>query len=203
MVTPDPATRAFIEVDREVALPVLHSGDRRASLRTVWNPIIPEATWFIVARKPAGSTAVYLDVSGSMNQELTRIASLLHRHQHWIRHPFWSFSNKVESAQFMNGQLVTRSTGGTNLDCVFNHIAKIRPAKTLIVTDGYVEEPKRTWVGLAKQFGVEFLLSAGGSQMRLSNLDCPVTKLPELPSATLSPCVRQDNLSKNESYQRI
>jgi hypothetical protein len=133
--------------------------------------------------KPQGSTAVYLDVSGSMNAELQRLATLLHRHREWLRLPLWAFSDQVTPAQFKRGCLVTRTTGGTSLPAVFRHLATQRPEKALIITDGFVGNPQAGWAEEAARHRVEFLISEGGTDRQLLPLRRPISRLAAIPDA--------------------
>lgn len=119
--------------------PVLNSSDRRGALRALWNPLVPDIIWHTEHPRAAGSVQIYLDVSGSMNAFLNAIVSLLANFSMHIRHPLWAFSTEVHPARIIRGELKTKTTGGTHLGCVFEHIRKTQPAKALVITDGYVE----------------------------------------------------------------
>jgi hypothetical protein len=182
LVSPDPQRRRIRWEEKPIRLPVLHPGDRRAALQSAWSPFLPEATWPLMHPRAQGTTAVYLDVSGSMNAELQRIASLLHHHREYLRLPIWAFSDQVEPAEFRRGSLVTRTTGGTRLGPVFQHLATRRPEKALIITDGYVETPRGDWAEVARRHQVEFLISANGTDQVLAPLARPCTQLAKLPN---------------------
>lgn len=84
-----------------------------------------------------GGLAVYLDVSGSVLEELPHIVSLLRPLRREIRSLFL-FSNKVEEVPFetlMEGHIAT--TYGTDFDCVATSILEHDLDKALILTDGY------------------------------------------------------------------
>ena len=137
-MTRDRASQVTEEVPLTVLLPVLSPGDRRAFLRTLWNPILPEARWDLAERKPSGTCHVYLDVSGSMHHEMQALVGLLDRLRRFIRTPFWAFSDVVKPATIRNSQLVTETTGGTSINAVLQHVADTRPGKAVIITDGYI-----------------------------------------------------------------
>jgi hypothetical protein len=67
-VAREPAPRSF-------TLPVLSPGDRRAALRSLWSPFLPDARWETEHTARAGSAHVYLDVSGSMCAEMPLIVA--------------------------------------------------------------------------------------------------------------------------------
>ena len=179
MVTPDPTGGVSELTPARSYLPILSSSDRRGVLRSLWNPIVSENEWPSWRRKPSGSVAVYLDVSGSMNRELERLVRLLHRFDRYLRRPFHAFATTVEPARIERGKLITNSTGGTSLACVFDHLHRTRPAKALVITDGYVEQmhPDKARIDGVR---VHFLISAGGTDHILRAYSHPISRLPEL-----------------------
>ena len=181
LAAPDARNRARRLEARVVRLPVLHEGDRRATLQAGWSPLLPEANWLLPMAEPAVGTAVYLDVSGSMTAELQRLTAILLRFKHLLRTPFWAFSDAVTPAVFKAGQLVTGTTGGTELGCVIEHLKATRPQKALVITDGYVASPPGEWRDTLTRHGVEFLISNGGSTQIVCKLGRPVHTLPALP----------------------
>lgn len=181
LATPDLRNRARHLEPQISRLPVLHEGDRRATLQAGWSPFIPEANWLLPASAPAGRTAVYLDVSGSMNEELKRLSAILLRFRHLLKLPFWAFSNTVSPAEFRQGKLVTGTTKGTEIGCVVAHLKATRPAKALVITDGFVEAPRSGWQETLARHGVEFLISSGGTTRVVGAFERPVHSLPALP----------------------
>jgi hypothetical protein len=181
LATPDLRNRARHLEPQISRLPVLHEGDRRATLQAGWSPFIPEANWLLPAAAPAGRTAVYLDVSGSMNEELKRLSAILLRFRHLLKLPFWAFSNTVSPAEFRQGKLVTGTTKGTEIGCVVAHLKATRPAKALVITDGFVEAPRSGWRETLARHGVEFLISNGGTTRVVGAFERPVHSLPALP----------------------
>jgi hypothetical protein len=179
LVTPDPASRVTERAPVLSHLPILNGGDRRGVLRSLWNPIVAENEWTSWRMKPAGSVAVYLDVSGSMNAELQRLAQLLYRFDRYLRRPFHAFANTVEPARIERGRLITKSTGGTTLACVFDHLRRTRPTKALVITDGFVEKLPRDRATV-DGVSVHFLISAGGSDRILRDYPHPISRLPAL-----------------------
>ena len=121
-----------------VAMPVLSPTDRRSFIRFRTGGIIPYSIHTLSHSGLREQATVFLDVSGSMNPELDALASLLYRLRDLIRLPLLAFSNRIATASFRNGRLQTESTGGTSIDCVFDHIRTQRIKKALIVTDGFL-----------------------------------------------------------------
>lgn len=81
--------------------------------------------------------AIYLDVSGSVNQHLPEIIGLLRSLRTDLKTIFL-FSNKVVEVPFrtlLAGQVQT--TYGTDFDCIAEHVLANRFDKAVILTDGY------------------------------------------------------------------
>jgi hypothetical protein len=125
---------------------------------------------------------VYLDVSGSMWAEMPLLIALLSRLSQYVRRPFWAFSTEVARAHIEGGQLRTRSTGGTSLSCVLEHVAETRPSAAIIVTDGEVERVKRKAVALTQPTRLHALVTHGGNPVRLRGAGIPYTQLERLPA---------------------
>ena len=91
-------------------------------------------------------TLVYLDVSGSVKQQLGRFAPLLLRPYRRKECRLFVFSTEVDEidyADFAEGRY--QSTGGNDIDCVLSHYFSIpkatRPKKILLLTDGATGRP--------------------------------------------------------------
>ena len=138
-LVPDPKAVRRDTRPLHFTVPVLSPGDRRATLRALWSPLLPEALWSTEQRLRSGTAQVYLDVSGSMNAEMPLIIGLLARLGSFIHKPLWAFSNVVAKAEIVNGRLLADTTGGTSMACVLEHIAETRPTAAVVVTDGYIE----------------------------------------------------------------
>ena len=184
LLVPDPRSRPVSDGLLSYALPVAHAGDRRAALRALWNPLLPEFEWQAERVRPGGLTNVYLDVSGSMDAELTLLTGLLWRLRSWIRTPFQAFSNGVAPAKFVDGKLVTQTTGGTCFNDVLTHIIDHRPGKSLVITDGYIENPDTSLLKRLRSLGEEIhvLVSAAGTTGPFDRHSIPRTCLPVLPA---------------------
>ena len=122
-----------------VMMPVLNNSDRRALISFSWSRIIPLIQNVYSVKHASETVNIYLDVSGSMNEEIDQLVALLNHFRKQIRTPLWVFSNEVEKASFKDGKLIYKSTGGTSISCVFDHIRANGFKKNLIVTDGYIE----------------------------------------------------------------
>ncbi len=183
-ITADRSSPLLEEVPLTVLLPVLSPNDRRAFLRTLWNPIVAEARWDLVARKPFGTCHVYLDVSGSMGEEMQALVGLLSRLRRYIRTPFWAFSDVVKPATIRDGQLVTESTGGTCMNSVLQHVADTRPGKAIVITDGYIDLCNPALLSRMRATGQQLfaIVSRGGHTRELDNACIPCRQLGKYPS---------------------
>jgi hypothetical protein len=181
-VAPDPRSVNRESADRSFMLPVLSAGDRRAALRALWSPFLPDARWDTTIARPTGSTQVYLDVSGSMNAEMPLIVALLGRLSRHIRRPFWAFSNVVAPARIEKGQLVSNTTGGTSMTCVLEHVARTRPSAAVVVTDGYIEPLTRQVVAAAvADTRLHVIVTRDGNPELLKRAGLPYTQLSKVP----------------------
>jgi hypothetical protein len=172
---PDPSLPAL--------LPIPSPGDRRAFLRSLWNPLLPEYQWESSQRQQGSRTRIYLDVSGSMDLELQVLTGLLWNLRRFLHLPFQAFSDGVAPATFRNGRLVTSTSGGTCFNAVLSHILDTSPGKALIITDGYVETPDHSLVRQlrAARQSVHVLLSQHSSPQLIAAAGFPYTTLPPLP----------------------
>ena len=179
---PDPQSRSSRDVPRNYRIPVLSPGDRRAFIRSMWTPFIPDADWSGVIREPAGTAQVYLDVSGSMDLEMPLIVALLGRLSRHIRRPFWAFSDEVAPAVIRDNQLRAMTSGGTSMSCVLEHLAVTRPACAVVVTDGYIEEVEPELLGKVSGIRLHAIVTRDGNPSSLERAGIPCTQLDEVPS---------------------
>ncbi|MCC5793195.1 MAG: hypothetical protein JJT85_00485 [Chromatiales bacterium] len=162
-------------------LQVLSPADRRATLRALWSPFMPEAAWPASHPGARASAQVYLDASGSMHAEMPLIIALLSRLSGHIRRPFWAFSDVVSPARIENSRLVTYSTGDTVFGCVLRHLARTRPAAAVVVTDGHIETLAPELVAAAHGTRLHVIVTAGGATQRLREAGIAFTQLAALP----------------------
>jgi len=181
LLTPDPRSERREFTDREAILPVLNGRDRRGFLRSLWSPLVPPIQWDLPEERPADTTVVYLDVSGSMNAEMESLVTLLNRLRRWIRLPFWAFSTEVAPATIRKGRLETESTGGTAMNCVLAHLAETQAAKALVITDGYIEQCNPALLEAASGTKLHALVSRHGNPRALERAGIPTTQLAEFP----------------------
>src|ERR1019366_10384375 len=85
---------------------------------------------------------IYLDVSGSMDQVKGPLYGAVLDCEEFVHPRVHLFSTKVADitlAELRRG--VCKSTGGTDLACVADHMQANRVRRALIVTDGWVGKP--------------------------------------------------------------
>lgn len=179
---PDTRSRLLRDDPVDYRIPVLSPGDRRAFLRSLWDPFLPEASWRGHQRRPEGTTQVYLDVSGSMNAEMPHIVALLAQLGGRIRRPLWAFSDVVAPAEIVRGQLKAQTSGGTSIQCVIEHVARTRPAAAIVLTDGYIETPPRKLIATIAGIRLHVLVTRDGNPAQIAKAGLPYTQLEKLPT---------------------
>ena len=161
-LTIDPHKKPVRE-NSDVVIPVMNSGDRRALSKFHAFGYIPFARNSFSREVTGESTDIYLDVSGSMIAEIDQLITLLNSFRDKIKKPLWAFSDEVCPAVFRNGSLEFKTSGGTQIGCVFRHIREKKIKKCLIVTDGYVEEIDQKMLSGIDTAGISVIVSADGS----------------------------------------
>ncbi len=179
---PDPKAVHHDTRPLHFTVPVLSPGDRRATLRALWSPLLPEALWSTEQRLRGGTAQVYLDVSGSMNAEMPLIIGLLARLGSFIRKPLWAFSDVVAKARIVNGRLLADTTGGTSMACVLEHIAETRPAAAVVVTDGYIETLSPALLVGVRGTRLHVIVTRDGSPGMLHRAGISYSQLSRLPT---------------------
>ena len=181
-LVPDPKAVRHDTRPLHFTVPVLSPGDRRATLRALWSPLLPEALWSTEQRLRSGTAQVYLDVSGSMNAEMPLIIGLLARLGRFIRKPLWAFSDVVAKAEIVNGRLLADTTGGTSMGCVLEHIAETRPAAAVVVTDGYIETLSPGLLAGVRGTRLHAIVTRDGSPAMLHQAGISYSQLSRLPT---------------------
>jgi len=181
-LVPDPKAVRHDTRPLHFTVPVLSPGDRRATLRALWSPLLPEALWSTEQRLRSGTAQVYLDVSGSMDAEMPLIIGLLARLGRFIHKPLWAFSNVVAKAEIVNGRLLADTTGGTSMACVLEHIAETRPAAAVVVTDGYIETLSPGLLAGVRGTRLHAIVTRDGSPAMLHQAGISYSQLSRLPT---------------------
>jgi hypothetical protein len=182
-VLPDPKARRTESETYSIQLPILSSVDRRAFVRALWDPMLPQSRWESTVARRGATTQVYLDVSGSMNTEMPALIALLARLSGHIRRPFWAFSDEVVPARIKSGRLVTSTTGGTSMACVLRHIIETRPKAAVVITDGFIETLDPGLVAASRPGArLHAIVARHGSPAALRAAGIPYTQLQRYPS---------------------
>jgi len=176
-LTPDKRARKVLCEPAGYSIPVLGPGDRRAFLRSLWSPFLPEAAWVTHPPRSSANANLYLDVSGSMGAEMPLIIQLLGGLRRYIRMPFWAFSDKVAPAVIEAGQLRTSTSGGTSMNSVLRHLAETRPECAVVVTDGYIEAVDAGLLKTIAAVRLHALVTRDGSAAQLERAGIPYTQL--------------------------
>jgi hypothetical protein len=176
------ADRSLNQDDYEnaIPLPILRSGDSRAWSKFNYFSIIPISLYPKPVPRPKQKATVFLDVSGSMDEEINALITLLYQLKDYIKFPLYVFSDAVYPAVFKHNKIQFDSTGGTSIECVFTFIREHNIKKSLIVTDGYIETitaEMLTDIDVKNHF---MLLSQEGSTYRLEPWHFPIHELPNL-----------------------
>lgn len=93
---------------------------------------------------------IYLDVSGSMEQDLPEIIRLILNIDQDIDH-VWGFSNEVYKHSLDDlKEFKIKGTGGTDFECIIKHAKAHNHQNLLVITDGYAHcrHPKEVIQGI-------------------------------------------------------
>ena len=181
-LVPDPKAVRHDTRPLHFTVPVLSPGDRRATLRALWSPLLPEALWSTEQRLRSGTAQVYLDASGSMNAEMPLIIGLLTRLGRFIRKSLWAFSDVVAKAEIVNGRLLADTTGGTSMACVLEHIAETQPAAAVVVSDGYIETLSPGLLAGVRGTRLHVIVTRDGSPAMLQQTGISYSQLSRVPT---------------------
>jgi predicted metal-dependent peptidase len=85
---------------------------------------------------------VYVDVSGSIGDMKAALYGALLNCREYVHPSVHLFSTEVADVTFAQlGAGVCKSTGGTSIDCVAEHMRRNRVRRAVLLTDGYVGQP--------------------------------------------------------------
>jgi hypothetical protein len=174
--------KALIETDTMFPYPTLP--DRKATvMKSIGQPtLFYRGKIERMTNKPVGWAHLYLDVSGSMDMVLEKIFSgLLPIRQliHPIVHIFSTEIYDYPLSKILKGHY--KSTFGTDIDCVLEHIINNNVKKPVIITDGYVGEPSQLLVSkLPKSIKFVKVITEDGFENEMQLLSGPVFSLPSI-----------------------
>jgi hypothetical protein len=180
-----PGARRTLGTGRQrIETPVPDLRDRRATVvRSLGRWPILNASDVRTKTRTSGRADVYLDVSGSLDVLLPRLYGALRALRAHVATDVHLFSTVVETVSLERlcaGEV--KSTGGTDLACVLAHVARHRPKKALVITDGYVGKPKAALVRRAEEacHDIRVLLTPGGWREDLDGIASRIDELPHL-----------------------
>lgn len=120
-----------------------------------------------LTKENKSNTIVYLDVSGSVDNDIKKMASLLlipYKNKEIKLYTFSTVVNETTYKDFKQGKYKT--TGGTNIECIFKHFFELnkskRGKKILILTDGYVGRLKDSYLDMIRKERIEVYVGLFG-----------------------------------------
>ena len=178
-----PWVRSTVETESFTPLP--QARDRRAHLQRLMGaePLWWQGVVCQEGRQAAGQVAVYLDVSGSMAAWLPVLLEALTESAALVRWPLFGFSTEVQPVtrtELAAGRF--RSTGGTHIACVAQHLVESRVGRAVVITDGAVQEVPSALIERLRRTRqrVRVGLLDGCDGRFGARLGWPVTHLPSL-----------------------
>jgi hypothetical protein len=176
--------RAIAVGSLHVETPVPDLRDRRATVvRSLGRWPVLNAGVVPARTKQAGRADVYLDVSGSVSGMLPFLYSALRTLRAHVSPKVHLFSTELATIpldRLCAGDVKT--TGGTDLACVLDHVEAQRPKKVLIITDGYVGPTTAVRARrVASACGdIRVLLTPKGWRKDLEGIASRIDELPKL-----------------------
>jgi hypothetical protein len=112
---------------------------------------------------------IYVDVSGSTEEIWDFLYGLVMHVKDFVGKNIWVFSNRVERTTIDElSRGLIRTTGGTDYDCVAEHILSEGVRKAVVITDGYADISPANADGLRKAHVGIFLI------LTEDNFRCPL-----------------------------
>lgn len=136
---------------------------------------------------PKEAVHLYLDVSGSMSNELPWLASALNpleRNGAINLYAFSTIVSKVPKGGLKNGSI--KNTYGTDINCVFAHIHNLPKRKSIrqavVLTDGYVGTPNEGFLNELKNTMIHLHFGLIGPHLISDWMRLSADSIMELPS---------------------
>lgn len=149
---------------------------------------MPETIWAqpsqVKARLPEkpSRALIYLDVSGSMNFILGQLMHLILPYVARKQAEIFQFSNKVIELNYADlRQAKLNSTGGTDINCVLQHLTTVTADRVLLLTDGMVGEPDVSLKNQVMETGIKLytvLPNNGNLNATVEQMSTAVVRLP-------------------------
>ncbi len=128
-----------------------------------------------------GEVAVYVDVSGSVSNYIPWLYGAVLSFQEYLKPEVFLFSNKIVPVplrKFAEG--FVSSTGGTNFNCIAEHLLENRFEKCVIITDGYASMKPELQDQIKKaQVEIHAIITFGGRTQFMENFAHAFYQLPE------------------------
>ncbi|MBC8551330.1 MAG: hypothetical protein H8D23_16920 [Candidatus Brocadiales bacterium] len=174
--------KALTETDTVFPYPTLP--DRKATvMKSIGQPtLFYRGKIEMMTNKPVGMAHLYLDVSGSMDMVLDKIFSGLLPIRQLIYPIVHIFSTEIYDyplSKILKGHY--KSTFGTDIDCVLEHIINNNVKKPVIITDGDVGEPSQLLISKLPR-GIKFVkvITDDGDDDEMQSLTGQTYKLPSI-----------------------
>lgn len=137
--------RRHAEDPINVLTPVPHLDRRSVVLRALGTrPLLYAGSTTVRMLTPVGDKVhIYVDVSGSMNDVIDAVFGAVNDCRDWVYPKIHLFSDSISDAtpeEIRRGMV--RTTGGTHISCVAEHMAANKIRRACIITDGWVGKPK-------------------------------------------------------------
>lgn len=112
-------------------------------------------------------TYVYLDVSGSVKEDLKFFIPLLinaYKKKECLIYTFSTEVYETNPKELNNG--IVKSTGGTDINCIFEHLFSLskRPKKIIIFTDGEIGEINDEYIKNIKRNNIKVFIGLFGER---------------------------------------
>lgn len=164
---------------QHINIPILIGSDKRSLSKYLYSGLVPmsSAIGTVSILKPEEKVSVYLDVSGSMQNELNRLVELLFHFKKYVKMPLWVFSDTIKEAFFVGNKLVFDTSYGTRIAPVFNHMRENNISTALIITDGYVDEIIETMLDDLNRKKIQVIINAEGNPNEFEKVGIQYTRL--------------------------
>jgi hypothetical protein len=135
----------------------------------------------------SGRARVFLDVSASMQEYVPLLYGALvslRAHVHPELRQFSTHVAPLSMAKLAEGQI--RTTGGTDIGCVLQHMRTHRICRALVITDGYVGTPAPGEIQVVRNSGLDLriVLTPDGWRRDIESVATRIDELPRVERGT-------------------
>jgi len=165
-----PLLKRCLEIDRRKnfdavknsMVPYLMSYDRKAFAMSMNSDFLPFSHFKSEGPEEKRNTIVYLDISGSMDNMIPELVTLLNCFRSEINYPIWGFSDTVSELKLKDRVLTTPTRGGTVIQHVFDHMRSRKFKRAIIITDGFVGSITESMLTGLNRDNIRILISEDG-----------------------------------------